>query len=103
MAVSQLTVPELSAGRQARQARDPRPQTGPWPGHWDRAEPLTATAIRGPYRRQPQVRLRDIISLGGDPGGLVPFIQLSFRYSGSSTWSRGIFKSNNNKNSNNHS
>lgn len=72
MAVSQLTVPELSAGRQARQARDPRPRMGPWPGHWDRAEPLTATAIRGHYGCQPQAGLRDMISLGGDPGGLVP-------------------------------
>lgn len=74
LAVSQLTVPELSAGRQARQGRDPRPppRMGPWPGHWDRAEPLTATAIRGPYGCRPQTGLRDIISLGGDSGGLVP-------------------------------
>lgn len=45
LAGSQLTVPELSAGRQARQGRDPCPRTGPWPGHWDRAKLLTATIV----------------------------------------------------------
>lgn len=37
LAGCQLTVPGLSAGRQARQGRDPHPRTGPWPGHPDRA------------------------------------------------------------------
>lgn len=72
LAVSQLTVPELSTGRQARQARDPRPPNGAPARPPGQGRAAHCHSSQGPYGCRPQTGLRDIISLGGDPGCLVP-------------------------------
>ena len=70
----------------------------------DRAKLLIATAPRGPCGHLLHAGLRDVMLPGGDPGGLAPMYSAQlFTTVEGARGAEGIFKSNNNKNSNHHS
>ena len=104
LAGSQLTVPELSARRQARQGRDPPPLNGAPGQATGQGQASHRHSSKGPCGHLLHAGLRDVMLPGGDPGGLAPMYSAQlFTTVEGARGAEGIFKSNNNKNSNHHS